>query len=377
VEGTYEVPLYLTGTGEPGSRLNLGPDDLPERNGTYTAPFVCTVPASAASAPARASLYGHGLLGTGGQANSSYVRSLAAEHNVVLCGTDYSGMSESDVPNILEMLGDLSEFPELADRNQQGLLNFMVLGRLLTLPDGLVTHEAFQQAGGDPAVDGSALYYYGLSQGGIMGGALVAVSNDITRGVLGVPAMNYSTLLHRSVDFDPFFAVLANEYTSALDRLLMISVIQMLWDRGEGNGYANHMTGDPLPGTPEHDVLLQPAFGDHQVSQFATDVQARTYGALTNDPPLLEGRVPDVEPLWGIGRIEKWPHPGSAVIYWDSGTPTPPYDNVPPRPPEYGEDPHGDPRNDPDARDQISEFLMPDGVVVDVCGGEPCEVDFE
>ena len=35
-----------------------------------------------------------------------------------------------------------------------------------------------------------------------MGGALTAVSPDIHRAVLGVPGMNYSTLLRRSVDFD-------------------------------------------------------------------------------------------------------------------------------------------------------------------------------
>ncbi len=40
-----------------------------------------------------------------------------------------------------------------------------------------------------------------------------------------------------------------------------------------------------------------------------------------------------------------------------------------------GEDPHGDPRNDPDARAQKSEFLKPDGAVVDVCGGAPCFAD--
>jgi hypothetical protein len=187
--------------------------------------------------------------------------------------------------------------------------------------------------------------------------------------------MNYSTLLHRSVDFDPFFGLLAGAYPSALDRMLMLSVIQMLWDRGEGNGYANHITTDPLPGNPDKEVLLQIAFGDHQVTQFAADVQARTYGAATNDPPLADDRVPDVTPLWGIERISSWPYAGSATIYWDAGTPTPPYENVPPRPPLYGEDPHSIPRRDPDLQEQISEFLKPGGLVVDTCDGAPCLAD--
>ena len=54
----------------------------------------------------------------------------------------------------------------------------------------------------------SQLFYNGNSQGGIMGGALTAVSPDFTRASLGVPAMNYSVLLPRSVDFDQFAAIL-------------------------------------------------------------------------------------------------------------------------------------------------------------------------
>lgn len=381
VDGTFQVPLYLTNGGAPGGRLNYGPDALPERRGTMAARFTCTIPNTARTTPARASLYGHGLLGSGGQANSGYVRSLAREHNIAFCGTDYIGMAEDDLStlNVVQIIADLSRFPQLVDRNQQGLLNFLVLGRLMTRPGGFATHPAFQGTGGAPAIGGDTLAYYGLSQGGIMGGALVALSPEITRGVLGVPGMNYSTLLHRSVDFDPFFGIIAGSYPSALDRMLLLDVIQMLWDRGEANGYANHMTADPLPGTPDHEVLLQVAFGDHQVAMAAADVMARTYGAATNEPPLVEGRGVDVEDLWGIERITSWPHDGSATIYWDSGpvsgshgTPPPPVENVPPR---AGNDPHGDPRQDPDARNQISAFLQPDGKVVDTCAGAPCKVD--
>ena len=65
-------------------------------------------------------------------------------------------------------------------------------------------------------LDTSHLYYNGNSQGGIMGGALTAVSPDFTRASLGVPAMNYSVLLPRSVDFDPFAAILYPSYPDEL-----------------------------------------------------------------------------------------------------------------------------------------------------------------
>ena len=100
---------------------------------------------------------------------------------------------------------DLSAFPELADRLQQGLLNELYLGRAMIHRNGFSSDPAFHVNGtlGTPSViNTSQLYYDGNSQGGIMGGALTAVSPDFTRAALGVPAMRYSLLLPRSVDFD-------------------------------------------------------------------------------------------------------------------------------------------------------------------------------
>src|SRR3546814_14612886 len=48
----------------------------------------------------------------------------------------------------------------------------------------------------------------------------------------------------------------------------------------------------------------------------------------------------------------------------------PPIDNRPPRPEfGYGADPHSFPRSTPEARAQKSEFLKPEGRIVDTCGG--------
>ena len=55
--------------------------------------------------------------------------------------------------------------------------------------------------------------------------------------------MNYSLLLRRSIDFDAYGAILNVSYPSELERPLILSLIQTLWDRGEANGYAN-----PSPG---------------------------------------------------------------------------------------------------------------------------------
>jgi hypothetical protein len=366
ITGTYEVPLYLEGDGSTGSGLSVDPDGTPLRNGNYTAPFTCIVPESAsAQNRAMTGLYGHGLLGTSDQVPGGS-DDVAAAGNIVFCGTDLIGMAEEDTGNAVAIIGDLSTFHTLADRLLQGHLNTLFLGRLLIHPDGLGTDAAFQDAGESLLTD--ELVYYGISQGGIMGGATTAVAQDFTRAMLDVPAANYGLLLDRSVDFDPFRSVLDPAYPSQADRTLALQIIQMLWDSGEANGYLQHLLGDPYADTPEHQVLLHVALGDHQVANIATEVQARTLGLRVHRPVVADGRSTAVEPWYGIESLT-YPYDGSAVLVWDSGAPVPPDGNEPPR---EGNDPHGDPRGTPAAIEQIVAFLTR-GEVIDVCGDDPCE----
>ncbi|MCP9954730.1 hypothetical protein LUX33_44330 [Actinomadura madurae] len=293
---------------------------------------------------------------------------MASEHGFVFCATKWIGMADEDVPNVVSALADLTRFRTVADRLQQSLVNFIFLGRAMTR--GFAGHKAFQSDAGAPLIDtGAPLTFDGNSQGGIMGGALTAVSPDIRRAVLGVPAMNYSTLLNRSADFPQYARVLDLFYPDRLDQQIGIALIQMLWDRGEADGYAWHMTDDPLPGTPAHRVLMHVAFGDHQVAPVAAEVEARTIGARVHAPVVTPGRSPDKVPYWGIPTFGA-SHEGSAMVVWDSGSPVPPLTNTPPT---SGRDPHSDPRNDAGARRQKATFLTT-GTVVDACGGGPCVI---
>ena len=140
---------------------------------------------------------------------------------------------------------------------------------------------------------------------------------DFTRSVLYVGAMNYSLLVQRSVDFDPFGAVLDARYPDPLQRPLIISLLQVLWDRGEPNGYAWHMTGDPYPNTPRHRVLQIESFGDHQVANVATEIQARTIGAHVRTPILDPGRSASAGRL-RIPRLRQ--ATATATRSWWSGT---------------------------------------------------------
>ncbi|MDX6604112.1 MAG: hypothetical protein QOF23_621 [Solirubrobacterales bacterium] len=389
VKGTYLVPCYLFPSCAPGGTFQLDASGAPIQSGIWPANFDCIIPASVTSGPAgagRPSLYGHGLFGSASEVALSPQRSLAQEHRIVTCATDEIGMSESDIPAAILATQDLSRFPTLPDRLQQGLLDELYLGRAMISPGGLTTSPAFHQdgtLGSGSVLDTTHLYYNGNSQGGIMGGALTAVAPDFTRASLGVPAMNYSVLLPRSVDFDEFAQFLYPSYPDETARPLIFDLIQMLWDRGEPNGYAHRMTTNPLPDTPPHQVLMNVAFGDHQVSDYQADVEARTIGALAHRPVLYPGRWPNTDVLWNVPSIGGYPYTGSAIYYWDTGpvredplspgtqigVEPPPYENLPNR---SGQDPHGAPRATPAEQQLVSDFF--DGAILasDNCGGGPC-----
>ena len=391
VSGQLVVPCFLDQPGcPPGSRFRYLPgSDVPVRmpGNTATAPFICNIPRAALAEPVTPSLYGHGLLGSADEVDGRKFGQLGNAHGLALCATDWWGMSTTDIPNAVSILAELGRMTTLTDRGQQGMLNFLLLGRALVHPEGMSADPAFrvQRDGQDvPLIDPAELVYDGGSQGGIMGGGLTAVAPDFRRAALGVPAMNYSTLLRRSIDFDTYAVVMYTAYPDELERPFLLSLVQLLWDRAESNGYAHHMTSDTYPNTPPHEVLMQVAYGDHQVTNWASAVMARTIGARLRAPVLDKGRSNEVEPFWGLRQLRQPTYRGDAVMsLWDvgplrtvdgqvKGTPPPPADEVPNT---EGVDPHGpDASEGPVGQAQIGAWLNGHGFV-DVCGRAACYLD--
>ena len=394
ITGHVTVPCFLTKGCATGGTMSYAKskkgkfDSIPNQQGTMEALFICRIPRAAMTTPARPSLYGHGLLGSPDEIDAGNVDDMASEHNMMFCATPEIGMADEDVPNAIALLGDMSKFSSMADRLQQGLLNELILGRLMINPSGFAAAEAFKSSTSQSAIDTSALYYDSNSQGAILGGALTALSPDFTRAVLGVGGMNYSLLLPRSVDFDTYELIFKPAYKSRLERMLLLSAIQNLWDRGETNGYGQHVTNKPLPGTPKHNVLLHVGLGDHQVAQVSAEVEARTLGLVGRRPAYDAGRSDDKTALWNIPSLSSGNAGGSGLVIWDSGpcrigtvfatclendafdklggvgNPIAPTGSVAPR---LGRDPHSRPRSTPAARQQKSEFLKPSGKITEVC----------
>lgn len=368
LEVTFDMPLYMT-KGESGGLLNLGEDGLPEQNGSFAYAAALVVPMSAQTDPAPLVAFGHGQLGAKEQVLG--FQPIAAAQNLATFALDWKGFAADDVGTVVGALtgGDLATFRAVPERMHQGFLNFLLAMRTLSVAaDGgpsTPLNEALNRDCGGAVLDGSRRYYFGGSQGGILGASLMALTTDIERGLLAVPGQSYNLLLNRSVNFDPFAAQIYARYNwNALDMQMNLALIQGLWDRAEPTGYSKYIRSNRLPGTPPHEVLIQVSKADHQVTNLGAHIMARTIGGVVN-------LAPTIRDVWGL-EVVAGRHRGSAMLEIDFGNPDPPLTNIP----HWGDDmpdPHGRATELRSIGATLGSFYAT-GVVENPCDG-PCDAD--
>jgi hypothetical protein len=402
IQGTFQAPLFMTADA-PGSRIHFVNGE-PAQNGFAKVPWVVDVPRIAvgsqnpSAVPAKATLWGHGLLGDRFQLST--LSTLANTYDYVVGAVDMQGMSSADVgPGVVPALGDFSLFHVIPERLHQGFLNHLLLGRLLADPvNGFDSDPAFALGvNGAPVIDTTQVFYSGGSQGGIFGGAIMGIAEVFDRGFLAVPAANYSTLLQRSIDFNPFFALVNGTYPDKLDQILIFPLIQQLWDRGEPQGYLPHILSGDLSNPPHpHKILVHMATYDCEVSNVATEIMVRSLGIPQVSPtardfvgipdmtaPFDSSAFMEVNPQRGFSRCHTpgtsdagamcttdadCPGAGDPVGRTQCASGIPPLVNLPPL---FNNGAHGSTGN-PTTGMQIANFLRSGGFVDQFCSG-PCD----
>ena len=348
--GTFKAPLFMSSP-DPGALLLLDDDEMPMVNPDMPwaeIEFEVRIPNSAtAEDPAAIIEYGHGLFGTKGQIGAGHFQTFMNQYNYAFAGTDLQGMSGPDEAAVTQALlsGQFSATHTLWDRLHQGFLNHLILLRMMKTT--FADHETYGQY-----IKRDEAYYYGISQGGIMGTVILGLTNDVERGALGVPGMPYSLLLFRSVDFDIFLLTIRAFYPDYRMNQLLIGMAQMLWDRVEPTGYTHHISENTLPGVNPKEVLMRAALGDWQVTTLGAHIMARTLKASHLDSGLQEAGVRD-DP-WDLTTVENTAS-GNFLMEYDFSLPGPePLCNVPM---SLCLDPHGKLREREAARKQLNEFL--------------------
>lgn len=363
VEGTVRVPLYLTGTST-SSSLRRDAQGRPTSTEEVEVPFTAIIPPSVqrrpAGAPARLLQFGHGFFGGRDEITGGFVSSLADQEGFVVVGVDWWGMSRADVAGVISaLILDLSRVLAFTDRVHQAMANQIALA---AARGALAEDDAFR-VDGHPVFDPSTVYFYGLSQGHILGGTYVALSPDIDRAVLGVGGASFSLMMSRARPFLAFLAVVAMGMPDPLDQLKFTLLTQTGFDRVDPITWAPRVISDPLPGAPaSRRVLQHMGMGDTAVPNIASELHARAMGV-----PLLTPA--SARPVPGLSPVTS-PAPGSAFVAFDLGVrPLPTATSAIPT--EDSPVHEGQRRLGASMR-QIGRFLNPDAGVESTCEG-PCD----
>ena len=358
-KGKFQVPSYLTGDGGPGEVFARDADGLPQFQKLVDADMYIAVPRDAwdAGVPAKVYVYGHGLLGSGEEA--FYVANDG--QGLIAIGLDFWGMSYRDV----DVLGG-TIFPHnmksghtVPERLLQSAVNFTTAGYLA---QGDLAKAPEFQKDGKSIIDTSEVFYLGGSQGGIVGGTVMAMAPQIKHGGLVVGGGAYSLMVWRNTSWGDIESIWNIYHRDSVERELLFALFQSQFDIAEPTIYADHLWRDPLAGNPIKRILLVEAYNDSQVNNIATEMLARTYGIPMSAPGLYD--VPGV-------LNETMPIAGSALLQVDTknNDPVPPKQNLPPV--ENGA--HGSAVDSPTVKKIIQEFLT-SGVVTHYCSGS-CDPD--
>jgi hypothetical protein len=361
ITGTFETPLFLTNGGStaPTTVVARDSEGLPAPQGFYSVPFTAIVPTCAytAAQPIGMVIYNHGVLGASDEVGGAVQQQTANDLCMVFIGTDMRGMSKIDVPAVARTLNDATHADEFTEVLEQGLVNNIALVHAMrtTLATQLFV-DATQN--NKSLVDPTRVYFYGLSQGAILGTPVMAWEPTVTRAVLGVGAANFSMILERSADWPMYRLILQGSYMDALDDALILGLIQMRYDKTEGSGIVNTVLAGAPTGVPAKQILMQMALSDEAVPNIATYWQARSMNI-----PVL-GPTPMTP--WGLSVQTTPLASGSALVIMDGGAPPAPTTNVPA--PSLNPSMHNLTRTQAATRRQIKEFFST-GMIVNECSG--------
>jgi hypothetical protein len=208
-----------------------------------------------------------------------------------------------------------------------------------------------------------------------MGTLFAALTPDVEKLNVDVPAINFSLLLQRATPFDQFQTLLFFVNPDSMEQAIGLGLNQELWVRGEPSGYANHVTGRPLrplPGSIPKQMLVTVALLDQQVSNLGSQLLGRTLRLGT-----LEGSV-----MRGLAGMPDLTGPqDSAYVVYDTGS----FDVAIPRhrpfiPPLLNRsalpnrcDPHGLRGRIPASLDQLLGFFAPGGRIENFCADGVCD----
>lgn len=279
VKGTFTAPQYLIDDRAP-TLLSRDSDYNPVFVENREVPFTLIIPMSLynSSNPGPLTVFGHGFLGTGEGHVSGGLREWGEIYETALIATDFYGWSSDDRDGISMGIMNGYYFTHQSDRLQQAMVNHVVM--IKTFKGICADIPSMKDETGRLLVNTSEVYYTGYSLGGNRGPSLLGLSPDVTRGALWVGGAGFSHQIERCTQYDQFDDLMESSigYTSQLDRAVVISLVQSLWDATDTNTWTTLSNGwedrvDPF------EMLYIGSIGDLQISNISTSRALRNAGA--------------------------------------------------------------------------------------------------
>lgn len=362
VRGSFTTPSVVDRHPTiPGYRLHTDESGQVALSEPTEARLRVVIPHRALEEPVGVLVYGHGMFGEATEVQFGHLRRLAEDTGHIMVATDMRGMSADDTTGVVAVVFNLSNMWVIGEGLVQGVVQHHVLVR--TARTGLqdvLRAEVDERI----TIDPDRVQWMGASQGGIFGATVLATSPDLTRGILVVPGANYSVMLQRSINFEPFFDQLALAYDDPLTHPMLLSIAQLWWDLTDPVTYWRRLLHDDGPDGEPRRALLLIAKGDKQVPVVTNEILARTWPELAVMAPYDGERTP-----WGIEQVA-YPHEGTGAILFDFGNPwptdrgnRPPSDDLP--------DPHSA-LSDVEEVSELLDVFLEEGRIIDVCGGDGC-----
>ncbi|MGE5187108.1 MAG: hypothetical protein ACM31C_33895 [Acidobacteriota bacterium] len=320
--------------------------------GTMTAhAYIAVPPCATAQNPAGILIFGHGFFGNLDELrHDEYLRDISEDACLVIAGTVWVGMSSDDTANALYALNDLNLGWGFGQRIWQGIDNFIALEQLLR---GKLATELLVDNANKSIVDPTRVYFWGISQGHILGSTFFAYDPFLTRGALHVGGANWSLMFERSMNWAVYGAPLKGAYATLLEADIMEQVLEMGLEPVDGALVA----AAPVPGTPDKHILMHTSLGDAQVPNLASFFQARSLGLTLITPAV---KVP-----FGFETQQAATSDRAYVIVDEHPSPLPPADNT-----TFGYDnqAHGNPRRRQLIQQMLRDFWAT-GTVTNTCTG--------
>jgi hypothetical protein len=256
----------------------------------------------------------------------------------------------------------MSEVFVFTDRVHQAMANQIALAYAAQGP--LATEPSLQKDG-RPLYDASKQYWFGISQGHILGSTYVTLSPHVDRAVVQVGGAGFAMMMTRSESFTPFVAFIQILVPDPLDLQKFVAQSQLSMERIEPVAYAPHMLKDGYPGGPStRKVLMQEALWDSLVPNISTETHARMLG-IPHYAPSTRAKVAGMTTTSG-------PIDGSALIDFELGVAEADRHGVYATTPVKNNKVHDNLRKTEAVWQQIDAFLRPDGQVQSFCDG-PCD----